>query len=105
MNRIGPISAEAHARRRTRFQEQLGDGVAVLPGARLATRTNDVDYVFLEPPFPLVLLRRFTASMGVNLSTPYPELTRGFVSLMEIMEGRSAPSASVMCTLCLVELQ
>ena len=45
-----PISIPAHvfARRRERFREQIGEGAAFIPGARLARRSGDVDYVFSE---------------------------------------------------------
>jgi Xaa-Pro aminopeptidase len=45
---IEPISAREHAERRRRFQAQLGEGVAILPGARLATRSNDTQFAFRQ---------------------------------------------------------
>jgi Xaa-Pro aminopeptidase len=46
--RIEPISAEEHAERRRRFQALLGEGVAILPGAKLATRSNDTQFAFRQ---------------------------------------------------------
>ena len=48
MNPIGPIPQEALARRRARFQAQLGDGVALVPGAKRVHRSNDVEYPFRQ---------------------------------------------------------
>ena len=48
MNPISPIPQEALARRRARFQAQLGDGVALVPGAKRVRRSNDVDYAFRQ---------------------------------------------------------
>ena len=42
------IPGEILAERRARFCDQIGEGVAILPGAHLATRSNDVDYVFRQ---------------------------------------------------------
>jgi protease-4 len=65
----------------------------------------DVDYVYLEPPFSAQLLEMFSASMGVEISSPYGYFAERFASLMEIVEGISQPRATVMCTDCMVELQ
>ena len=48
MNRIDPIPRDALAERRARFQAQLGDGVALIPGAKRVYRSHDVDYVFRQ---------------------------------------------------------
>jgi Xaa-Pro aminopeptidase len=45
---IPPISRAEHTERRRRFQEQLDGGVAIVPGARLATRSNDTQYAFRQ---------------------------------------------------------
>jgi Xaa-Pro aminopeptidase len=42
------IPREVLAERRARFCEQIGEGVAVLPGAHLVARSNDVHYVFRQ---------------------------------------------------------
>jgi Xaa-Pro aminopeptidase len=42
------IPREVLAERRARFCEQIGEGVAVLPGGRLVTRSHDVHYVFRQ---------------------------------------------------------
>jgi Xaa-Pro aminopeptidase len=42
------ISNEEFAQRRRRFQAQLGEGVALVPGARLRSRSNDTDYPFRQ---------------------------------------------------------
>jgi protease-4 len=65
----------------------------------------DVDYVYLDPPFSILLLEKFSASMGVKLSSPYGYFAERFASLMEIVEGISQPRATVMCTDCMLELQ
>lgn len=48
MNRIDPIPTDALAERRARFQAQLGDGLALIPGAKRVYRSHDVDYVFRQ---------------------------------------------------------
>jgi Xaa-Pro aminopeptidase len=45
---IAPIPPSEHAERRRRFQARLGEGVAIVPGARLATRSNDTQYAFRQ---------------------------------------------------------
>ncbi len=42
------IPQAEHAQRRKRFQAELGEGVAIVPGARLRQRSNDTDYVFRQ---------------------------------------------------------
>jgi Xaa-Pro aminopeptidase len=44
----GPVSQEIHSERRRRFREQIGEGVALIPGARLVRRSGDVDYPFRQ---------------------------------------------------------
>ncbi len=46
--RIDPIPQQVHADRRRHLQQEIGEGVAVIPGARLARRSHDVDYVFRQ---------------------------------------------------------
>ena len=48
MNPIGPIPQDVLAQRRARFRAQLGEGVALVPGAKLVRRSNDVDYGFRQ---------------------------------------------------------
>jgi Xaa-Pro aminopeptidase len=43
-----PISPQVCARRRERFREHIGEGVVLIPGARLRRRHGDVDYVFRQ---------------------------------------------------------
>jgi Xaa-Pro aminopeptidase len=43
-----PIDRQELAARRARFQAELGEGVALIPGARLKTRSNDTEYVFRQ---------------------------------------------------------
>jgi Xaa-Pro aminopeptidase len=45
---VDPIAKSTLAARRRRFQDEIGEGVALLPGGRLATRSNDVEYVFRQ---------------------------------------------------------
>ena len=42
------IDKETYRRRRALLVEQIGEGVAIVPGARLARRAGDVDYVFRQ---------------------------------------------------------
>jgi Xaa-Pro aminopeptidase len=42
------ITPERHAERQARLREQIGEGIALLPGARLLRRTNDVDHLFRQ---------------------------------------------------------
>jgi protease-4 len=65
----------------------------------------DVNYVHLDPPFTALLLEKFSASMGVEINSPYGYFAESFASLMEIVEGISQPRATVMCTTCMVEFQ
>jgi len=46
--RIEAIGAAEHAERRRRFRAQLGEGVAIVPGAKLATRSNDTQFAFRQ---------------------------------------------------------
>ncbi|MFQ5512844.1 MAG: aminopeptidase P N-terminal domain-containing protein [Myxococcota bacterium] len=48
MDCTGPITQEVLAERRARFQAQLEEGVAIVPGARTQRRSNDVEYVFRQ---------------------------------------------------------
>jgi Xaa-Pro aminopeptidase len=43
-----PISRGELSERRRRFQSQLGEGVALVPGARARTRSHDTDYPFRQ---------------------------------------------------------
>ena len=44
----GPISPAELAERRRRFQSQLGEGVAIVPGAHGRTRSHDTEYPFRQ---------------------------------------------------------
>ena len=48
MDHSGPVSQLVLAARRAKFQGALGAGLAIVPGAHLARRSNDVDYVFRQ---------------------------------------------------------
>jgi Xaa-Pro aminopeptidase len=43
-----PVARAEHAERRRRFQSQLGEGAALIPGAKPRTRSHDTDYVFRQ---------------------------------------------------------
>lgn len=43
-----PVPAPNLAERRRQFREAIGEGVAVVPGAKPMTRSNDVEYVFRQ---------------------------------------------------------
>ncbi len=43
-----PVAPVELAERRRRFQSQLGEGVALVPGAKSRTRSHDTDYVFRQ---------------------------------------------------------
>ena len=45
---IAPISPTELAERRRRFQAQLGEGVAIVPGAHGRTRSHDTEYPFRQ---------------------------------------------------------
>ena len=45
---IDPISRAELAERRRRFQAQLGEGVAIVPGAHARTRSHDTEYPFRQ---------------------------------------------------------
>ena len=45
---IDPISRTELAERRRRFQAQLGEGVAIVPGAHARTRSHDTEYPFRQ---------------------------------------------------------
>ena len=65
---IGPIPQDALAERRSRFQAELGDGVALVPGARRVYRSNDVEYVFRQRS-DLLYLSGFDQPEAVALLT------------------------------------
>ena len=48
MRRASGITQAEHAQRRQRLQAELGDGVAIVAGARARRRSNDTDYVFRQ---------------------------------------------------------
>jgi len=43
-----PVAPSEHAERRRRLQSQLGEGVALVAGAKPRTRSHDTDYVFRQ---------------------------------------------------------
>lgn len=48
MGKVPHISPAEYAERRGRLQAELGDGVAIVAGARLRCRSNDTDYPFRQ---------------------------------------------------------
>lgn len=46
--RFEPVPHTELAERRRRFQSQLGEGIALVPGARLRIRSHDTDYPFRQ---------------------------------------------------------
>jgi Xaa-Pro aminopeptidase len=48
LERFGPISQEVLAERRARFQAKLGEAVAIVPSAKRARRSHDVDFIFRQ---------------------------------------------------------
>ena len=46
--RFEPVAKTELAERLRRFQSQLGEGVALVPGARLRIRSHDTDYPFRQ---------------------------------------------------------
>ncbi|MEE8556717.1 MAG: aminopeptidase P N-terminal domain-containing protein [Myxococcota bacterium] len=45
---VRPIPAHVYVERRKRFREQIGEGVALIPGAGLKRRTADIDFPFRQ---------------------------------------------------------
>ncbi|MEP5766079.1 MAG: signal peptide peptidase SppA [Halieaceae bacterium] len=87
--------------------DEIGTMEQTLEAAAAAAGLEDyrVNYVVKEPSFGMALLQRFSASAGIELKAPFEELVRGVASLAEILENLDQPTATVMCTDCLVELR
>jgi Xaa-Pro aminopeptidase len=85
---VTEIPSELFAERRARLREQIGDGVALPPGAHLATRSNDVDHVFrqqsdllyltgFDQPDAVCVLRRNKLVLFVQPRDPAAETWTG----------------------------
>jgi protease-4 len=64
-----------------------------------------VHYRVQEPPFGVVLLRRFMTDVAIELGSPFGAFGRRVGQLFEDIEALSRPQVSLVCTRCLVELQ
>jgi protease-4 len=64
----------------------------------------DVDYVVKEAPFAMKLLQQFSIALGIESNPVYGQFRARFGALIEQLAGISRPSATVLCTRCLLEL-
>lgn len=83
-----PVSRAEFTARRRRFQSQLGEGVAIVPGAKPRIRSHDTDYVFrqdsdllyltgFEQPEALAVFTRDRFSFFVQPRDPVLETWNG----------------------------
>ncbi len=63
-----------------------------------------VDYVVKEPPPYLALLRAFRQGASLDISSSYRAFGAQVARLIGLLEGINKPTATVMCTECMVEL-
>ena len=68
MSQTVSISREEHTARRRRFQEMLGEGTALVAGARLKQRSNDTHFLFRQSS-DLLYLTGFTQPEAVAVFT------------------------------------
>ena len=86
--------------------DELGNMEDVIAAAAAAADLDEyrVNYVVQEPPPHIVFLRQFTGGAVVGVESVYGEFGQRVERLFEIVEGISKPTATVMCTECMVEL-
>ena len=87
---IEPISRAELAERRRRFQAQLGEGVAMIPGAKSRTRSHDTDYLVPAGLGPLYLtgLRAARGGRGLHAATASCSSCSRATPLLETWNGR-----------------
>lgn len=86
--------------------DELGNMEDAVEAAAKAAGLKDyrVNYVVKEMPPHLLLLRQLTAGVGVQVSSPYHAFGQGMEKLFGILEGINRPTATVMCTECMIEI-
>jgi protease-4 len=63
-----------------------------------------VDYVVKPPSYTIALLQRFSIAVGQSQARSFNLFADSAARLMETLENLSQPRATVMCTVCSVEL-
>ena len=63
-----------------------------------------VNYVVKEVPPHIVFLREFSAGISGQVSYPWRAFGQRMETLLEALEGINQPTATVMCTECMVEI-
>ncbi len=86
--------------------DELGNMEDVVAAAAAAADLDEyrVNYVVQEPPPHILFLRQFTGGATAGVESAYGEFGQRMERLFEIVEGISKPTATVMCTECMVEL-
>jgi protease-4 len=86
--------------------DQLGTMEDAIEAAAQAAGIEDyrVNYVVKEMPPHVLLLRQLTAGAGLQVSSQYQDFGQRMEKLFDIVEGINRPTATVMCSECMVEL-
>ncbi len=87
--------------------DELGDLEAAISAAAAAAGLEDyrVNYVVQEPSLAFRLLRQFSGRMGIGLDPDYRRWGSRLSEFLGILEGISQPTATVICTECVLELR
>jgi protease-4 len=87
--------------------DELGDLEAAISAVAAAAGLEDyrVNYVVQEPSLAFQLLRQFSGRMGIGLDPGYRRWGSRLSEFLSILEGISQPTATVICTECVLELR
>ena len=64
-----------------------------------------LDYRVTEPPFSVMLMRRFLKDLAVEVLPPFGAFGRRVAMAFDDLESLSRPRVELVCTRCMVELQ
>lgn len=86
--------------------DELGTMENTISDAAKAAGLEDyrVNYVVKETPPHIRFLRQLTAGADVTVSSIYQEFGQRMEKLFDIVEGINRPTATVMCTECMIEI-
>ena len=86
--------------------DALGGLEQTIAAAASAADLKDyrVNYVLQEPTLGMQLVRQFSAGLGLDADSSYGRFASRMNGLMTMLEDISRPTATVLCTICLVDL-